>query len=89
MSTCDLSRIYALVVMLIETIFMFFSIKYYNDEKYGWIYQPLGVLSEKLITLVISSSQLHFVTELLRVKHLELKLKLMLKRFTLGLTLLW
>ena len=45
MSTYDLSRIYALVIMLIETIFVFFSIKYYSDEKYGWIYQLLGILS--------------------------------------------
>lgn len=45
MSTYDLSRIYALVTMLIETIFIFFSIKYYSDEKYGWIYQLLGILS--------------------------------------------
>lgn len=45
MSTYDLSRIYALVIMLIETIFIFFSIKYYSDEKYGWIYQLLGILS--------------------------------------------
>ena len=45
MSAYDLSRIYALVIMLIETIFIFFSIKYYSDEKYGWIYQLLGILS--------------------------------------------
>ena len=45
MNEYELSRIYALVVMLVETIFMFFSIKYYNDEKYGWVYQLLGVLS--------------------------------------------
>lgn len=45
MNTYDLSRIYALVIMLIETIFIFFSIKYYSDEKYGWIYQLLGILS--------------------------------------------
>lgn len=50
MSTYDLSRIYALVIMLIETIFIFFSIKYYSDEKYGWIYQLLGILSG-IITL--------------------------------------
>lgn len=45
MNTYELSRIYALIVMLVETIFIFFSIKYYNDEKYGWIYQLLGILS--------------------------------------------
>lgn len=45
MNTYDLSRVYALVIMLIETIFIFFSIKYYSDEKYGWIYQLLGILS--------------------------------------------
>lgn len=45
MNAYDLSRIYALVIMLIETIFIFFSIKYYSDEKYGWIYQLLGILS--------------------------------------------
>lgn len=45
MNTYDLSRIYALVIILIETIFIFFSIKYYSDEKYGWIYQLLGILS--------------------------------------------
>lgn len=50
MNTYDLSRIYALVIMLIETIFVFFSIKYYSDEKYGWIYQLLGILSG-IITL--------------------------------------
>ena len=50
MSTYDLSRIYALVIMLIEIIFVFFSIKYYSDEKYGWIYQLLGILSG-IITL--------------------------------------
>ena len=50
MNTYDLSRIYALVIMLIETIFIFFSIKYYSDEKYGWIYQLLGILSG-IITL--------------------------------------
>lgn len=45
MNEYELSRVYALVIMLVETIFMFFSIKYYNDEKYGWIYQLLGILS--------------------------------------------
>lgn len=45
MNEYELSRIYALVIMLVETIFVFFSIKYYSDEKYGWIYQLLGVLS--------------------------------------------
>lgn len=45
MDAYDISRIYALVIMLVETIFIFFSIKYYNDEKYGWIYQLLGMLS--------------------------------------------
>lgn len=45
MNTYDLPRVYALVIMLIETIFIFFSIKYYSDEKYGWIYQLLGILS--------------------------------------------
>lgn len=45
MNEYELSRVYALVVMLVETIFIFFSIKYYNDEKYGWIYQLLGMLS--------------------------------------------
>lgn len=45
MDAYDISRVYALVIMLIETIFIFFSIKYYNDEKYGWIYQLLGGLS--------------------------------------------
>lgn len=45
MDAYDFSRIQALIVMLVETIFIFFSIKYYNDEKYGWIYQLLGVLS--------------------------------------------
>lgn len=45
MNEYELSRIYALIVMLVEIIFMFFSIKYYSDEKYGWIYRLLGVLS--------------------------------------------
>ena len=45
MDAYDLSRVQALIVMLVETIFIFFSIKYYSDEKYGWIYQLLGVLS--------------------------------------------
>lgn len=45
MNEYELSRIYALTIMLVETIFVFFSIKYYSDEKYGWIYQLLGVLS--------------------------------------------
>lgn len=45
MNEYELSRIYALVVMLVETIFMFFSIKYYSDEKYGRVYQLLGVVS--------------------------------------------
>lgn len=45
MNEYELSRVYALVVMLVETIFIFFSIKYYSDEKHGWIYQLLGVLS--------------------------------------------
>ena len=45
MNEYELSRIYALVIMLVETIFVFFSIKYYSDEKYAWIYRLLGVLS--------------------------------------------
>lgn len=45
MNEYELSRIYALAIMLVETIFVFFSIKYYSDEKYGWIYQLLGMLS--------------------------------------------
>lgn len=45
MNEYDLSRVYAFITMLIETIFIFFSIKYYNDEKYGWIYQLLGIIS--------------------------------------------
>lgn len=45
MNTYDISRVYVLVIMLIETIFIFFSIKYYSDEKYGWIYKLLGILS--------------------------------------------
>lgn len=45
MNEYELSRIYALAIMLVETIFIFFSIKYYRDEKYGWIYQLLGALS--------------------------------------------
>lgn len=45
MNEYELSRIYALTIMLVETIFVFFSIKYYSDEKYGWIYRLLGVLS--------------------------------------------
>lgn len=41
----DIYKFYAVILALIETIFIFFSIKYYNDEKYGWIYQLLGILS--------------------------------------------
>lgn len=45
MNEYELSRIYVLIIILVETIFIFFSIKYYSDEKYGWIYRLLGVLS--------------------------------------------
>ena len=41
----EIYKFYAMVIMLVETIFIFFSIKYYNDEKYGMYYQLLGVLS--------------------------------------------
>lgn len=41
----DIYKFYAVILALIETIFIFFSIKYYNDEKYGWIYQLLSILS--------------------------------------------
>lgn len=41
----DIYKFYAVILALIETIFIFFSIKYYNDAKYGWIYQLLSILS--------------------------------------------
>ena len=41
----DIYKFYAVILALVETIFIFFSIKYYNDEKYGWIYQLLSILS--------------------------------------------
>lgn len=46
----DIYKFYAVILALIETIFVFFLIKYYSDEKYGWIYQLLGILSG-IITL--------------------------------------
>ena len=41
----DIYKFYAVILTLVETIFVFFSIKYYSDEKYGCIYQLLGILS--------------------------------------------
>ena len=41
----DIYKFYAVILVLVETIFIFFSIKYYSDEKYGWIYQLLSILS--------------------------------------------
>ena len=41
----DIYKFYAVILALIEIIFIFFSIKYYNDEKYGWIYQLLSIES--------------------------------------------
>lgn len=41
----DIYKFYTVILALVETIFIFFSIKYYNDEKYGWIYQLLSILS--------------------------------------------
>ena len=41
----DIYKFYAVISVLVKTIFIFFSIKYYSDEKYGWIYQLLSILS--------------------------------------------